>query len=182
MASRRIKATLNNKYTQPLKLRMGRKLVLTLNCDYNSVLFTQAHRVSPTNDYQLRVLAKFAQDNFDGIHIKSYIEKDTEIMQSANHTFDIYTVATDSNWAETFVVSKAGTILPDGSFKCSVTASDFPPSISIDGELTLAIRTRCSRQNSKFAKKIYVNHLGIYDSVVRLRQDVEFLDITKLDE
>jgi hypothetical protein len=182
MATRRIKSTINNKYVQPLKLGTGRKLVLTPCVDYNSVLFTYKHRASHPRDYVLNVWAKFAQIDFDGIHIRAYVEKENDILQSANYSFSVYTVATDSNWQETFVVSKVGLPLADGSFKCHVLSSQFPSTVDLDGELTLAIMVTCNRQNKKYRKKIYVNHLGVYDSIVRLRNDVEFLDLTKLDE
>lgn len=182
MATRRIKVTTNNKYTQTLKLKTGRKLVLTPNNDYNSVLFTSRHRATSPKEYQVNLWAKFAQDDFDGIHIRAFIEKDSEIFQSANYTFDVYTVSRDSNWAETFVITKPGVILADGSYKCQVVTSEFPSTVDIDGELTLAIKVNCSRIGRKYTKKIFINHLGVYDSIVRLKQDVEFLDITKLDE
>lgn len=182
MAARRIKLTTNNKYTQTLKLRTGRKLVITPNNDYNSIMFTTQHRAVSPKEYQLNLWAKFAQDSFDGIHIKSFIEKDSEVFQSTNYTFDIYTVDKDSNWAETLVATKSGVPLGDGSFKCHVTSSEFPSTVDLDGEITLAIRSTCFRMGRKYTKKIFINHMGVYDSIVRLRQDIEFLDITKLDE
>jgi hypothetical protein len=182
MATRRIKSTVNNKYVQPLKLKTGRKLVITPNSDYNSIVFTTKHRATTPRDYILNLWAKFAQVDFDGIHIKSYLDKDSDIMQAANYTFSVYLISTTDNWAETFVITKPGSSIGDGSVKCHVTAADFPSTVDLDGELTLAIVANCTRQGRKYRKKIYVNHLGVYDSIVRLRNDVEYLDITKLDE
>ena len=183
MATRRIKFTINNKYVQPLKLRAGRKLVICPNSDYNSILYTSKHRAAhPTRDYTFNLWAKFAQDNFDGFHIKSYLEKDSNITPSVNYIFKVYTISTDSNWAETLVSTKAGSALPDGSFKCHITPADLPSTLDLDGEITIAIQATCSRWGKTFSKKIYVNHLGIYDSVTRLKQEIEYLDLTKLDE
>jgi hypothetical protein len=182
MATRRIKSTVNNKYVQPLKLKTGRKLVITPNADYNSILFTYKHRATTPRDYSLVTWAKFAQDDFDGIHIKAYIEKDSIVMQGANYQFSVYLVSPTNNWAETFVITKPGSFLPDGSSTCYVLQSEFPSSVDLDGELTLAVVVTCKRQGRNYRKKIYVNHLGVYDSIVRLRNDVEYLDITKLDE
>jgi hypothetical protein len=182
MATRRIKATINNQYVQPLKLRTGRSLVLSPSSSYNCVLFTQSHRASSPRDYQLNVWAKFAQNNFDGMHVLSYLEKGGDIVQSANYTFKIYSISTDSNWSETLVATKTGVVLPDGSFKCEVTAAEFPSGMVLDGDLTFAVEATCNRVKNKYTKKIYVNHLGVYDSIVRLRKKVDFLTITKLDE
>jgi hypothetical protein len=182
MATRRIKMLTNNHYVQPFKLRTGRNIVLTPGSSYNSVLFTQSHMATTPKDYQLNLWAKFAQNNFDGIHVLSYLEKTGDIVQSTNYTFKIYSISTDSNWAETLVATKPGVALPDGSFKCEVTAAEFPSPIVLDGDLTFAVEVTCNRVRNKYIKKIYVNHLGVYDSIVRLRKKVDFLTITKLDE
>jgi len=37
------------------------------------------------------------------------------------------------------------------------------------------------RWGRTYKNKIYINHLGVYDSIVRLKNDIEFLDISKQD-
>ena len=52
----------------------------------------------------------------------------------------------------------------------------------MDGDTTLMIEGVAIRSGVTYRDRIYVNHLGVYDSIIRLRNAVDFLDITKLDE
>ena len=45
-----------------------------------------------------------------------------------------------------------------------------------------AIEVLALRRRKSFNKKIWFNHLGVYDSVIRLRHDVDRLEILKVDE
>jgi hypothetical protein len=158
----------------------GRKLVVALNTDYNSILFTKKHKAKSKKDYSHTLAAKFDSENFDGIHMISYLEKDSEILNIGTCTFNVYQVSVDSNWTETLITTVVGTTIANRSIAI-VNQIDLNPT-ELDGEFTLAISCDLIRQGLKFTKKIYVNHLGVYDSIFRLRQDVEFLDITKVDE
>ena len=44
MAARRVLVTINNSYTQPLKLGLKRGVVLTMNADYHSILLSKKFR------------------------------------------------------------------------------------------------------------------------------------------
>jgi hypothetical protein len=44
------------------------------------------------------------------------------------------------------------------------------------------IQATIVRLGITYRDRIYVNHLGIFDNVTRLRGDVEFLEVTKKDE
>jgi hypothetical protein len=178
MATRRIKTTINNSYVQPLKLRTGRNLVVTLNVDYNSVLFTKARKAPVKRDYTLLLAAKFDTIDFDGIHLVAELSRGPQALQIGSGTFDIYSISLDGTWSETFLSTVSGSVV-DSRITAVVPQSALP---ELDGEVTLCIKCSINRQSDTYTKKIYVNHLGTYDSIVRLRQDVEFLDITKVDE
>jgi hypothetical protein len=178
MATRRIKPTINNSYVQPLKLRTGRKVVLSPSSDYNSILFTKARKSPVKSDYTVNVAAKFDTQNFDGINLMAELERDNQALQIGYGTFEVYSVSLDGNWTETLLSTVSGSLIGT-KLVASLNASSLP---ELDGEVTLAIKCTINRQIDAYTKKIYVNHLGTYDSIVRLRQDVEFLDITKVDE
>ena len=55
-------------------------------------------------------------------------------------------------------------------------------SIDFQGGDSIMIEATINRLSSVYRDRIYVNHLGIYDNVTRLRGDVEFLEVTKKDE
>jgi hypothetical protein len=178
MAARRIKATVNNSYVQPLKLRTGRKLVVAPNNDYTSIVFTKAHRSVNPRDYSLLLAAKFNTVDFDGIHIVAELSRESQALQIGSGTFDIYSISLDGTWTETFLSTVSGSVA-GSRITAAVPQSALP---ELDGEVTLAVKCSVQRQSDTYTNKIYVNHLGTYDSIVRLRQDVEFLDITKVDE
>jgi len=181
MASRRVKGTNNNTYTQSLKIGICKPLILTSGVDYNSLLFTKKHKACPPNEVDITLWAKFASDTFDGIHLIAFLEKDNFLLTPGSCTFNIYRVNTDSSWTETFLYSTTGS-LSGKKMIASATQANLGATADLDGELTLAVEALISRAGKSFKRKVYVNHLGVYDSIFRLRQDVEFLDITKVDE
>lgn len=180
MSSRRIRSTINNTYVQPLKLGTGRKLVISLCSNYNSVLFTKRHKPASARDFNITLWAKFNTDSFDGIQMISFLEKNDQSMSAADCSFDIYSLSTDNLWTETLRTTVTGSY-SNGKFIASASQASLAP-VDLDGEVTLAIKCTMQRQGKTFTKKIYLNHLGVYDSIFRLRKDVEFLDLTKVDE
>jgi hypothetical protein len=180
MATRRIRATINNSYTQPLKLKTGRKLVITPNADYNSVLFTKRHKATSLSDYSLKLGVKFNSETFDGIYLTSMLTRDVQPLNASNCTFDIYTISNDGLWTETLVTSVNG-VAQGNRFIASASNATLG-GIELDGGLSLAVKCTVQRQADTFTEKIYANHLGIFESLFLLKQEVEFLDLTKLDE
>lgn len=183
MAARRIRATINNGYVQPLKLGLGRKVVITPNNDYNSILLSKKHRGASPLNYKAKLWAKFDGQNFDGIKLISGIYKDeVNVIPSGSCTFNISSVSLDGTWTETFLYSTPGTVQGDGTFIASATQANLGSSTQLDGELTFAIEVSLVKQGTTLTNKVYLNHLGIYDSFFRLKQFVDFLNLTKLDE
>ncbi len=181
MATRRIKATINNHYVQPLKLRMGRKLVLTPNCSYNSVLYTQKHYALHASNQKIDLWAKFNTNTFDGIQLVAWLEDvDTNILGSAQCQFKVYYVNTANDWGQTLIHTVNGTA-SNGKWVASPSQTDLGSDNVIDGDRTLMIEAILSKWGRSYTKKIYLNHLGVYDSIVRLRNDIDFLDIIKAD-
>jgi len=163
---------------QPLKLRTSRKLVVSLCSNYNSILFTKSRKAPIRRDYSLLLAAKFNTVDFDGIHMISELSRDAQPLQIGSGTFEIYSISLDGTWTETFLTTVLGSV-SGSKLTASVPQSSLP---ELDGEVTLAIKCSVKRQSDTYTKNVYVNHLGTYDSITRLRQDVEFLDITKVDE
>jgi len=182
MATRRIKSTLNNHYVQPLKFCTQNPLVLTPSAYYNSVLLTKKHRSCALqfNDQDLVVWAKFKTVDFDGINLIAFINKNDKKKQIGSCRFKVYSISTDDNWDETLIFDST-IISPGPSAKLHVPQVDLDP-LELDGEFTMSVEAEIVVRNKSYKKKIYVNHLGVYDSIFRLRQEVEFLDITKVDE
>ena len=175
MASRRVKSTINSDYVQALKVEAS--LVFTGNTKYNSVLFTKQYRGNkrPTNN-DVILAAKFNVNDFDGIFVYCSLYLNGKSRNVSNVKFKISSVDITGTWVETLIAEEVSL---DG--KLTLSTADLLPA-ALDGDITLAIEASFNIRNKKYSKKIYVNHLGIYENVFRLRQDVEFLDITKEDE
>jgi hypothetical protein len=182
MATRRIKTTTNNKYCQPLKLKTGRRLVLTLSSDYNSILFTKKHKAFDDRTLKTKVWAKFNGQTFNGIHMVAalYGENETRL-NSVSSVFKVYYIDADQNWNQTLVYTGNGSLQND-RWVLPVTQADLGLSTELDGERTLMIEATLTRLGKEYKSSVYVNHLGIFDSLFRLKQEVDFLDITKKDE
>jgi hypothetical protein len=181
MATRRIRSTVNNSYVQPLKLRIGRKIVITPSASYNSILFTQKHRAHSSLLSNVRIWAKFNASAFDGIQMIAWLEdKDKEVTSTASCEFKVYYIDTN-NWNQTLIFTGSGTA-SGTRWVASPNQAALGLNNDLDGERTLMIEASLTRWGDTYKNTVYVNHLGIYDSFIRLKNDVEFLDITKLDE
>jgi hypothetical protein len=181
MASRRIKSTVNNQYTQPLKLRMGRKLLLTPGVTYNSVLFTQKHVADNQTTQSVFLWAKFNTNTFDGIQMIAWLEnKNKEETSSGSCEFKVYYLDASNNWNKTLIFTGSGSS-SGNKWIASPNQAALGINNDLDGERTLLIEATLTKWGDTYTDKIYVNHLGIYDSFTRLKNDVDFLDISKQD-
>lgn len=166
----------HHKFVNPLK--MGQDNVLSMN--HTNIVPLTRNRTKLKSLVEPRLWVKFDSDTFDGIHILGFLADRENEISSTNCNFVINSVSNDGVWAESLVASGAG--IPNGTrFTLSVPSSSFG-SLSLDSETTLSVTMTIERQGLQYKKKIFVNHLGVYESVFKLRQDVEFLDITKVDE
>lgn len=181
MASRRIKLTINNKYVQPLKLGFKNKHIVSLCNDYNSIMTKVSHRSVSDSDYSIKAWLKFNTNTFDGIQMFAGLMKNKQFKSIGSCTFKIYSISVDDNWTETLLVTSAGSVMPDGRFKATATESSLSPA-ELTGEITFKMEVDITRANKNYNEVYFFNHVGIYDSFIKLKQEVEFLDITKLDE
>lgn len=102
---------------------------------------------------------------------------------AATCDFRIYRVR-DINipqWDDLYLSTVSGTVQSNGYFFADVLLSTITGA-QLDGDTTLMIECTLTRSGSTFRDRVYLNHLGVYDSVIRLQKAVDFLDITKQDE
>jgi hypothetical protein len=130
----------------------------------------------------LKVSARFNDDTFSNIQLVSYLyePRNATIANSTNPIFKLYKVTTP-DWTEQLITTVGATQLTNNYWYNNLSLSDIPQ-FTFDGGDTLMIEASVSRSGVLYRDRVYINHLGIYDSFIRLKQEVEFLDITKLDE
>jgi hypothetical protein len=178
MAYRRIRVTTNSEDSQSLKTGTSNTVVKIK--DECVQLLYRLGRKPPV--YKAHVWARLDPNDWAGIHVLGGILKnDKEIIHGANCTFKVYSLNPAVNWAETLITTKVGTQQSNGNFTADFTDVELAP-LELDGDPTIAVEIEVQRFKKVYKIKRYVNHLGIYDSLFRLKQEVDFLSITKKDE
>jgi hypothetical protein len=181
MASRRVMMLTNNQYVQPLKLSFNNKKVITPNAAYNSIV-TKVSFEKPTNkDFKVKAWMRFNSDTFDGVQMVGSLFRGKSNKTITSCTFRIYSVDVDNTWAETLLVTATGSDVGDNKFSASTSESSLAPT-ALTGELTYKMEVEITRLGKIYTDIFYFNHIGIYDTTVRLRKRIDFLAITKLDE
>lgn len=140
----------------------------------------------PTNSSQIiKIAGQFNTNTLDAIRLTGYLynTKNGTIDTSSGISFKIYRVDDDLSprWNDVEIYTVAGVLQSNGYYFAEVNVN-LLPGTTLDGDTTLMIEATATRLGINYRDRIYLNHLGVYDSIIRLRQDVEYLDITKLDE
>lgn len=135
-----------------------------------------------TSNFSLKIAAKFDDDTFNNIKVTGYLYDNTNasIGNVAGIEFKIYKVVLP-DWSEILITNINGSQMSNNYFYINPTIVSLAP-IDFFGGDTIMIEATAIRLGVTYRDRIYVNHLGIYDNVNRLRGDVEFLDLTKVDE
>jgi hypothetical protein len=181
MASRRVMMLTNNQYVQPLKLSFNNKKVITPNAAYNSIV-TKVSFEKPTNkDFKVKAWMRFNSDTFDGVQMIGSLFRGKSAKTIASCTFRIYSVDINNTWAETLLVTTTGSDVGENRFSANTPESTLAPT-TLTGELTYKLEVEITRLGKTYSDIFYFNHIGIYDTAIRLRKRIDFLAITKLDE
>lgn len=132
----------------------------------------------------IKLAAQLDTNTLDKIRITGYLynPKTGAVDSSSGITFSIYRVndITNPKWNDVFITTLNGTLQNNAYYFSEIDISDLTGA-SMDGDTTLMIEGVATRLGITYRDRIYVNHLGVYESVIRLRQDVDFLNITKKD-
>lgn len=129
----------------------------------------------------IKIAAKFNENTFNDIQLIGYLYEplNAAIANASSCQFKIHKITTP-NWTETLILTVSGTQLSNNYFYVNPSISAF--GLDFQGGDSIMIEATMTRLGTIYRDRIYVNHLGIYDNVYRLRQEVEFISITKADE
>lgn len=133
----------------------------------------------PRPDYKLNLHAKFNSSAMQGLVIEARLLSTYRQAQVAVTSFTVYRVS-NLDYSKTLI----NTFTPTASglsWVYTITQAQLG-SNELSGAETYYIEATARRRLRQFKASIYVNHLGCFDSLNRLRQRVEYLQITKLDE
>ena len=158
---------------------IGQKInqVLTLSNVFNCYL--QRPWDKSLTDYEVQLHAKFNSDIIDGFKIRASLLKNGESVSCLISSFNIY-ITNNDTYVTTFIGSVPAVTNGLG-FEANVDQT-FLGSNETTGAETYFIECEVLRKRTKYKKSIYFNHIGVFDSIFRLRNQVQFLDLTKVDE
>lgn len=139
-----------------------------------------------TNSSQIiKLAAQFDTENMSKVRMIGYLynSKNGSVDSAATITFKVYKVENlnSPKWADTLITTLNGEFQDNSYFFADIDTSSLTGA-NLDGDTTLMIEGTATRLGITYRDRIYLNHLGVYDSITRLKQEVEFLDLTKVDE
>lgn len=152
--------------------------VLTLSNQYNCLL-QRTYDKDLYPDFSLRLHAKFNSDQMNGIQVMTELLRNEDSCSCAIVSCKLYRVS-EADWSETFI-SNISLSASGNRFAGTINQATLSTN-ELSGFECYAIEVLALRRRKSFNKKIWFNHLGVYDSVIRLRHDVDRLEILKVDE
>lgn len=183
MATRKLVAQTNPKNNQILKMDSIQRFIVN-DAPKWQFLFNAGSDL--TNSVQIpKIAAEFDNSDRDSIRVIGYLYNTTSgtVDNASTCEFKIFRVATtlSPKWDDVPLYTVFGVQESNSYFFSDIDLSDLPGA-DLDGDTTLMVEVLITRLGRTYRDRLYINHLGVYDSIIRLRQDVEWLDISKLDE
>jgi hypothetical protein len=159
----------------------NRKRFIINTCHEWQMLFGP-NSVLSNSQQVVKIAAEFNVQDLDSVRFIGYLYDPISgaTASASGCTFYIYRVV-NPNWTDNIIYSTSGIELPNGYWYSDISLSSLSPA-DLEGGETLMIEAILTRLGETARDKVYINHLGVYDSIIRLRQDVDYLDIIKLDE
>jgi hypothetical protein len=129
-------------------------------------------------EIETNVFAKFNSQTMRGMQVICFLQRGRKKVSSIVQSLKLYRIS-DGNWNETLV----GTFVPAETSPNVFTLNIFAAlgSNELSGAETYCVDVIFQRRETDYFKRVYFNHLGCFDSILRLRQQNELLSIFKLD-
>ena len=154
--------------------RNGSLLALSNNC-----YLDRTWDNGPSPQYELKTHAKFNSSAMNGLSVEVRLMSSYRQASVAVTAVTLYRVD-NANFSKTVI----GTYTPTASglsWVLNLTQSQLGVN-ELSGAETYHLEVAATRRRKAFRSSCYVNHLGCFDSINRLRQQVEYNTLTKLDE
>jgi len=177
---RRLVSQADSEDAQILGMDSSKRLIVN-DTGYWQLLFGPDSLLT-NNHLGIKIAVEFDTNDLESVRFLAYLydPQTGAIGRSGTVTFNVYIVGQPS-WTETLVATFAGAEQFNSYFLADILASSLSPA-NLDGDTTLMIEAVITRNSDTYRDRVYLNHLGVYDSIIRLRNKVNYLDIVKLDE
>jgi len=131
-------------------------------------------------DFKLNIHAKFNANIMNGIQFCAELLNHGIRTSSVITEFKLYLINT-SSWAETFIANVSATQESNGFFTGYIPQSSLGAN-ELSGMETYKVSCTANRIRHSSSSFVYFNHLGCYDSIIRLKHEAEYAESLKLDE
>ena len=171
---RRIRHLEQTDYVVAIGSRNGSLLALSNNC-----YLDRTWDNGPRPDYELSIHAKFNSSAMQGLTAEVRLMSSYRQAAVAVPSISVYRVS-NLDFSKTLI----GSFTPTASglsYVLTLTQAQLGAN-ELSGAETYYLEANATRRLRKFKCHAYVNHLGCFDSINRLRQSMEYNLITKLDE
>lgn len=172
---RKIKHLEQCDYVVPI--RQGSGQLLTLSNRSNVLLKRTWHREA---EFTLETHVKFNADQMNGIQVLTSVFAMGKVASSQIDSTNLYRVS-EADWSEALVGLVAMTETSNGIFEGNVSQATLGVN-ELSGMEVYKLVVVASRGRRKFTSIRWFNHLGCFDSLIRLRHATESLEILKVDE
>lgn len=171
---RRIRHLEQVDYVVPIGQRLGNVIALS-----NNVYLDRSWDNATRPEYKLELTAKFNSSAMQGLVAECSLWSNYRKASVAVTEMKVYRVS-NLNFSKTLI----------NTFTPSLSGQDWVLTLTqlqlgsneLSGAETYYIESKGTRRAREFKAHVYVNHLGAWDSINRLRQALEYAQITKLDE
>lgn len=130
--------------------------------------------------FELKIHVKFNTDSMNGVMILVSLLRNGQLCSSYVPNVQLYQI-NEANWGETLVSTVSLTESSPGIHTATVPQSTFGLR-ELSGREVYAVSCTAQRKRGKYRNKVWFNHLGCYDNIIRIKQDLERLDVVKVDE
>ena len=170
----------DNDACQLLNVNSSKRYIVVKSNDWQMLFNSKSSLGAP--DLRVRGALEFDSDSFTKLRMAAYLYDQTTnaIGIGSSCAFKLYRVG-KPNWSEQYITDLNGAILTTNSyFYAEIDTSLL--GVEVLGETTFMISVLIKRRGLDYYNRFYMNHAGIYDNCDRLKKEVDWLDISKLDE
>lgn len=162
-------------------IKVGQKIrqILSL-CGQGVIVLERTWHKQSRPIYEINAHVVFNTDSMNGLRVIMQLEDRGDLRASANAYFRLNSVS-ESSWSETLIDEFVPTEFSPGFFSIEIPQSQLGGN-ELSGLEVYSVEMFAWRKRTVFTKKLWFNHLGVFDSIWRLRRQSEASEILKLDE
>lgn len=123
--------------------------------------------------------ARFNANTMNGLQLLAYLSKDNHPLQSVIAGGDLYRVNLD-DWSTTLIMPLTFSTAANGQHTALVTQAQLGAN-ELTGMECYMVEARLLRVRRHYGARVWLNHLGCFDSINELRRTNERLEILKVD-